>query len=359
MRCNNCGAPQANNKENICEFCGGDINSDLNDKSLIQDFNLIKYEYAKYNFDKVVKLCDNYLKKDINNIPAWSYKIISESSCNSNSHELSFDDLNHSLETLSSLGILNNDNRIVLESQLINAIQKIDFYTILSNADEINTFTKYAAKNFSKEFNDWFSQKIQEKPKYDPLFAEAAQLIVSNQIGSTSLIQRKLNLGYADSGRLMVQLELAKIVGPNMGSKSREVLVKTSDDLNKILTDIGLEINNLPNTINAVTNAQNAEINNNSKASLPSKGNDKSGCFIATATMGSYDHPVVMDLRQFRDNWLLKRTWGVKFAKWYYTHGPKAAGIIEGSAILRKLSCIFIVKPLQRLANILMSFTRQ
>jgi hypothetical protein len=73
----------------------------------------------------------------------------------------------------------------------------------------------------------------------------------------------------------------------------------------------------------------------------------KAGCFIATAAMGNYDHPVVMDLRFFRDNWLLKRNWGRKFTKWYYKHGPKAATLIEKSVILKKLTFIFVVKPLQ------------
>jgi hypothetical protein len=73
----------------------------------------------------------------------------------------------------------------------------------------------------------------------------------------------------------------------------------------------------------------------------------KGNCFIATAAMGSYDHSVVMDLRIFRDNWLLKRKWGVRFTNWYYTHGPKAAKIIEKSIILKKITFLLIVKPLQ------------
>lgn len=75
------------------------------------------------------------------------------------------------------------------------------------------------------------------------------------------------------------------------------------------------------------------------------------GCFIATAAMGDYNHPVVMDLRLFRDNWLLKRDWGVQFTNWYYTHGPKAANIIEKSTLLRKLTFFAIVKPLQILTK--------
>lgn len=71
------------------------------------------------------------------------------------------------------------------------------------------------------------------------------------------------------------------------------------------------------------------------------------GCFIATAAMGDYDHPVVMDLRMFRDNWLLKRDWGVRFTSWYYTHGPKAAKVIDKSTLLKKITFVAIVKPLQ------------
>lgn len=69
----------------------------------------------------------------------------------------------------------------------------------------------------------------------DPLFEEAARLIVQNQVGSTSLIQRRMKLGYNRAGRLMDQLEAAGIVGPNMGSKAREVIVRTEAELEELL----------------------------------------------------------------------------------------------------------------------------
>lgn len=59
----------------------------------------------------------------------------------------------------------------------------------------------------------------------DPMFEEAARLIVANQQGSTSLIQRKFSIGYNRAGRIMDQLEAAGIVGPFEGSKARQVLV--------------------------------------------------------------------------------------------------------------------------------------
>ena len=78
-----------------------------------------------------------------------------------------------------------------------------------------------------------------------------------------------------------------------------------------------------------------------------------SGCFIATAAMGNYDHPVVIDLRVFRDEWLLQRNWGVQFTNWYYTHGPKAARVIEKSKVLKSVTFILVVKPLQLITKLL------
>ncbi|MEY2836252.1 MAG: hypothetical protein RLZZ557_1914, partial [Bacteroidota bacterium] len=69
----------------------------------------------------------------------------------------------------------------------------------------------------------------------DPLFSEAASLIVQSQMGSTSLIQRRLKLGYNRAGRLMDQLEASGIVGPSKGSKVREVLFKTEYELDQFL----------------------------------------------------------------------------------------------------------------------------
>jgi DNA segregation ATPase FtsK/SpoIIIE, S-DNA-T family len=73
----------------------------------------------------------------------------------------------------------------------------------------------------------------------DPLFEEAARLIVNNQVGSTSLIQRRMKLGYNRAGRLMDQLEAAGVVGSNQGSKARDVLIKTEADLDQHLHTLG------------------------------------------------------------------------------------------------------------------------
>lgn len=74
--------------------------------------------------------------------------------------------------------------------------------------------------------------------RLDPLFEDAARLVVIHQQGSTSLIQRKFSIGYNRAGRIMDQLEKAGIVGPTQGSKPRDVLCMDE-------TDLEMRLNNL------------------------------------------------------------------------------------------------------------------
>ena len=70
----------------------------------------------------------------------------------------------------------------------------------------------------------------------DPMFEDAARLIVASQSGSTSLIQRKYAIGYNRAGRLMDSLEKAGIVGQAHGAKPREVLIQDEVSLENLLS---------------------------------------------------------------------------------------------------------------------------
>jgi S-DNA-T family DNA segregation ATPase FtsK/SpoIIIE len=74
----------------------------------------------------------------------------------------------------------------------------------------------------------------------DSMFMEAATLILQTQLGSTSLIQRKMKLGYNRAGRIMDQLEEFGVVGPSQGSKAREVKVRSHEELMAIFQRMGL-----------------------------------------------------------------------------------------------------------------------
>ncbi len=110
---------------------------------------------------------------------------------------------------------------------------------------EIERITKFIGDQRGYSHPFWLPEYHDEKEedaggsvnlsKRDALFEEAAKILVQTQQGSTSMLQRKLNLGYNRAGRLVDQLEAAGIVGPANGSKSRDVLVSDFDTLDRIL----------------------------------------------------------------------------------------------------------------------------
>lgn len=111
------------------------------------------------------------------------------------------------------------------------------------STDEVENITNYiySQPSYSKPY---YLPSIYEKKKgsssgfsadLDPMFEEAAKVIVRHQQGSVSLLQRKLKLGYSRAARIVDQLEDAGIVGPNDGSKARQVLIENEEQLETVL----------------------------------------------------------------------------------------------------------------------------
>lgn len=82
------------------------------------------------------------------------------------------------------------------------------------------------------------SSGVNDSDGRDDLFEEAARLIVRHQQGSVSLLQRRLKVGYSRAARIVDELEMAGIVGPYDGSKAREVLVESEEELDEILRTV-------------------------------------------------------------------------------------------------------------------------
>jgi len=248
-KCNTCGAPQQITDSNTCIFCGGILNNLKHDDDLMNEFIPIKYEFNQSNYSKVINLTDNYLKKDIFNIPCWSFKIFAEFlKISIESEEFDFQILNKSLTSLLDLQITNSLSQKVIEKHVLLTFQLInDNYNNKVAVKNFDAFKNLLSQNFSKEFLNICVEKFDSIKKIDrndfdmndkdSLFEDAALLIVASQSGSASLLQRRMKLGYNRAGRLMDQLEAAGIVGPNKGDKVRDVLIKTDAELREYLNN--------------------------------------------------------------------------------------------------------------------------
>jgi S-DNA-T family DNA segregation ATPase FtsK/SpoIIIE len=114
------------------------------------------------------------------------------------------------------------------------------------STEEVEKITNYiyTQPGYSKRYflPSMFEKKSKDSATHmadlDPMFEDAARLIVKHDQGSVSLIQRKLKLGYARAARIVDQLEETGIVGPSEGSKAREVLVEDEEHLETILRSL-------------------------------------------------------------------------------------------------------------------------
>ena len=388
VKCQSCGAPQSTEVESNCNFCG--IQLDSNNEISVNDFNeftLAQYEYNNSRFPKALLLFEEILKDHKDNIGAWIYKVDCELRINTANSE-NYKEFEHSanwlFEKFGNDPVVQNliEDRILATIEFLfklrierpipkmnqnNVEGFLESHSLTSKGPEkeynflrvINRLSSLFSSRFSVDFlrllteyihnlenNNSYNKKRHSRLLNEPaIFFELTALFHKSGIDLTDFfikILKSLENSTDDDIAL------------------RDLLILDWSDFSLsfpkwYFTEVELqEINNLD--INYKKIEQYLKTIKKDEVDAPAleketKMDAKKGCFIATAAMGDYNHPVVVDLRIFRDNWLLKRHWGVSFTNWYYTHGPKAARVIKSSDLLKKVTYFLIVKPLQILTK--------
>ncbi len=382
FQCPTCGSPNESNLK--CTYCG---NVFVDKKKLLYSktnkglFDLAIYAYNDTDYDKAIDLFEKIITKDSENKIAWFYKYISEFL---NSSYSKIDDLIVKIKPYKNISIFEEKFSFVLEKSLIYKssslypYQDINTYDIVelhNFLNELSDFSKNKVIDIYAKRHQWYVHKHEDSAWDTSLFNEIISLFKIKFLKNSDInisekyIKTIKDLVFSRCQYFKKEKEDAQefIYSKNNPYWNREQVLQANTLRNQKISDLNLLIEKTENFINELLiqfnkeNIESLEIKEikttlsdigqlkidtnytNKKNSFEIKSK---GCFIATATMGSYDHPVVMDLRLFRDNWLLNKSWGIKFTSWYYTHGPKAARVIEKSNILKKLCYWIIIKPI-------------
>ena len=215
--------------------------------------------------------------------------------------------------------------------------------------------------------NYWSGGKGSFTP-YSPLVKKSISNILkvvnkSNSKNSLIFLEDYIDCLMGDSGNILKIISTIKIESKSIfNNLGEEVKNKFNSKIYKKLINI-FPKNDLIKRLNidegfdffSINGNQHKDIidgiHNLSMDNLKKSNSSSTSCFIATATMGDYNHPIVLELRNFRDNWLSKRNWGIKFINWYYKNSPKAARVIEKNHYLKKISFQLLIKPLHFLVK--------
>jgi len=382
-KCNNCGAENAiPNETNLCIYCGSQVSKVASiDKEIIDsNLTLALIEFKDDKFDDCIKKLNKIISKDSQNKSALIYKSICilnlefnikdflirlKNSELTNIDDHIYNDLYCALKKLIlpiEKSYWNYDNEITYFNELIFLLdnQKPTFKTkVLNLFIEVYSWEQHKEPHKILEEDGKWHYGLGYRPQ---MIMEVENMIVhfkNNEIEkdyikkiintikelylqtikyywvttNQSLIDYKANMVPFKEDQLLYNIELYKEI------QNTDSLLDFINKCQLKHPSIDLELDKFKNEI--------IEIDINFRSIENITYEDKKKCFIATAVMGDYNHPIVLDLRMFRDNWLINRDWGVQFIKWYYTNGPIGARIIEKSFMLRKLTYIFIIKPLQ------------
>lgn len=139
--------------------------------------------------------------------------------------------------------LLGRGDMLFLPGGMPKPIRIQNAYITTEEVEQLTNYV-YTQPGYSKRYflPSMFEKKSQDTGNFlaelDPMFEDAARVIVTHQQGSVSLLQRKLKLGYSRAARIVDQLESAGIVGPSEGSKAREVKIENEDQLETLLKSL-------------------------------------------------------------------------------------------------------------------------
>jgi hypothetical protein len=378
VKCSSCGASQIANQNNLCLYCGTTISSELKSTAdEISQIELALFEYKKGNFSKSSIQFDDILKNQPSVFIAWVYKIFSDFQIIfPNPRQTDFSsfskDINFIIKKANDLNkkkivedILIEMFNSLLNKQYTHRDIRYSFWGYIGNyysanrrdfLNIYNTFSIHLSDEFSISFineliNFYTTRGAELKPFDDDVLKIDEIISISPILSRDITLSEKFISTILDVSteywkkRIKREAHFMRDKLPSSDDfKTGELLISSLYETNSKLhfTQLLIPFNeNCDNISDELKTLKSNEAKDSKKSQ-----NEKS-CFIATAAMGDYNHPVVVDLRVFRDEWLLQRNWGVEFTKWYYTNGPKAATVIEKSIFLRKLIYICILKPLQ------------
>ena len=173
----------------------------------------------------------DYLKQAFEHAPYLSIAACNDLDIKSNPQviEYAIKSLNEYLEKIKTL-----KNRI---SEIRDFISNEIVFTLIAEFDnDVNVVRDYKILNEPLTAKDE-KDALEDLGEEDALFQDAAKLVITSQSGSSSLLQRRMKLGYNRAGRIMDQLENAGVVGPNQGSKPRDVLIHSEYELRVLLAN--------------------------------------------------------------------------------------------------------------------------
>lgn len=203
----------------------------------------------------------------------------------------------------------------VIDPDEIKYIQENDFCIKHNMVDHVDIFSEFAAQDDAVE-------RLQ--PQLMSVFSDCDLAF------RTEFINNLTPLIFADGDVSDSETRLMGICSVVIGG--------SVDELNQIMKERNAELQEK----NAALRAQIDDVKSETKSA-------SEGCFVATATMGSYDNSVVLDLRRFRDDYLLNSLSGRIFVTTYYKIGPYFANIIIKSSYLRKISKQILIMPLHKI----------